>query len=113
MRPKLVKLKEGLALGNPMHKGFAACWNWLISWVKKFATGAGIVGSNGIKVTGGTDGEPYTISGADIEGGSLTGNVAGSTAVSGDCTFASASDSNVKISTDKSTGTITIGVYYV
>lgn len=113
MRPKLVHLKEGLALGNPMHKGFAACWNWLLSWAKKFSSGEGIVGSNGIEVTGGTDGEPYTISGEGIEGGSLTGNVAGSTAVSGDCTFVSAADSNVQIATDKETGTITIGVYYV
>ena len=41
-RPKLVSLKEGIALGNPMHKGWVATFNWLLGFVANFAVGPGL-----------------------------------------------------------------------
>lgn len=74
-------LNPGKALGAAMHKGWAATWNWVLSFVAHFSGGKGcklenasnghprldvlIEGGDGVDVTCGGDGQPYVISIAD------------------------------------------------
>ena len=131
VRPAQIRyLAAGKALGASIHSGWAATWNWVLSWIAHFKPGKGlsvtgaqsgfprldvlIEGADGIKVTCAGDGQPYVISGGGSGGGcdcSLTGNKTGSVTISGPLTFASASDANVMVTTSGST--ITIGVYWV
>ena len=78
-------VQGGKSLGAAMHKGWAATWNWVLSWIVHFAGGKGckivngekghpridvlIAQGDGIEVTGGGDGEAYTISLSGADGG--------------------------------------------
>ena len=91
-RPAQIRyLTEGKALGAAIHKGFAATWNWVLSFVNTFKGGNGckIVNANsgnprvdvliesgdGIEVTCAGSGQPYVISlsGGDSGGGDSGG----------------------------------------
>lgn len=81
---RLVRLVDGLAIGNPMHDGFATTFNWLLGHVANFAVGPGlallkrdtdtpelklkIVAGKGIKVTW-TDDDQCRIGLASDDGG--------------------------------------------
>lgn len=76
--PQIRYLTEGKALGAKIHAGFAATWNWLLSWVNFFKPGKGLklagtgsghprldvelLSGDGIDVACGGPGQPYVIS---------------------------------------------------
>lgn len=83
VKPAQVRyLESGKSLGAAVHKGWAATWNWILSFVVGFTGGKGcklenadkghprldvlIEAGPGCSVTGGEDGQPYVIS---CEGG--------------------------------------------
>ena len=82
VRPAQIRyLNPGKALGAAMHKGWAATWNWVLSFVAHFSGGKGcklenasnghprldvlIESGDGVDVTCAGDGQPYVISIAD------------------------------------------------
>jgi hypothetical protein len=88
VKPAQVRyLESGKSLGAAVHKGWAATWNWILSFVVGFTGGRGcklenadnghprldvlIEAGDGCSVTGGEDGKPYVISliGGGGEGG--------------------------------------------
>lgn len=79
VKPAQVRyLESGKSLGAAVHKGWAATWNWVLSFVVGFTGGKGcklenadkghprldvlIEAGPGCSVTGGEDGQPYVIS---------------------------------------------------
>ena len=58
-------------------------------------------------------GDRPVITAPGADGGSVTGNTAGSTPARGDLNVYSAADSCVEVLTDSATGSVTIGVYYI
>lgn len=85
-RPAQIRfLTEGKALGAAVHKGWAATWNWVLSWVNHLKGGRGVTVKNrhsgypvvealieagdGIDVTCGGDGQPWVISATGGGGG--------------------------------------------
>ena len=111
---KTCTLRTGKAIGA--HRGFAETFNWLVRCFKN------LTGGQGCKVQWVADDTPMinvdtydTVEDYNSEtgGGAVTvTGTDGSTYTGSDVTFASASNSNVSVSVD-STGTLTIGVYYV
>ena len=75
--PQIRYVTAGKALGASIHKGWAATWNWVLSWVHHFAAGKGlklsnpssgrpkldvlIRGSDGVVVKCAGDRKPYVI----------------------------------------------------
>ena len=82
---QIIYVKEGKALGAAIHKGWAATWNWVLSWVNHITGGKGckienkhsgnprvdvlIEGGDGIEVTCDGSGKPYKISYVGGSGG--------------------------------------------
>lgn len=82
---QIVYIKEGKAPGAAIHKGWAATWNWVLSWVNHLIGGKGckienrnsghprvdvlIEGGDGIDVTCDGSGKPYVISYVGAESG--------------------------------------------
>ena len=107
-------LQKGKAIGA--HRGFVETFNWLVRCFKNLR------GGQGCKVQWVTDDTPMinvdtydTVEdyNSDPGGGDVTvTGTDGSNYTGSNFTFASASNSNVTVSVD-STGTLTIGVYYV
>ena len=131
--PQIRYVTPGKSLGASIHKGWAATWNWVLSWVHHFTPGKGlklsgassghpkldvlIEGGPGVDVTCAGDRNAYVIGltgetpasgGGDVV---FTGTDTSQTDAGDDFTFAAASNSNVEVTCSGST--ITIGVYYV
>lgn len=103
-RPPAI-VKKGKSLGA--HKGLADTINWLV----RFCTNLRGDGQT-VRLENPLGDHPViTAPGAD--GGSVTGNTAGSTRARGDLNVYSAADSCVEVLTDSATGSVTIGVYYI
>ena len=75
--PQIRYVTEGKSLGASLHKGWAATWNWLLSFVHFFKAGKGlklkgasaghpqldvlIEGQDGVRVTCAGNGQPYVV----------------------------------------------------
>lgn len=128
--PQVCNLTQGKAIGAKVHEGFAATWNWLLSFVSNLSGGNGvevkddasghptvevlIEGGDGIDVSCGGAGQPYVIGLVDSPSGggdvTITGTDDSETDEASAFTFESASDSNVEVTCSGTT--ITVGVYW-
>ena len=141
--PQIVSVTAGKSLGAAIHKGWAATWNWMLSWVNHFTAGNGctlenaetghprldvlITPGEGIEVSGGGKGQAYVISATggggsgDGDSTSLTGDdetnndqVSGALTIQGE-TF-SGGEKNITVQTIAGSdggGTVVIAVRYV